>query len=865
MKIVFATNNEHKLSEIRGILGDKVEVLSLKDIGCNVDIPETGETLEENALQKARYVYDNYHMDVFSDDTGLEVDALGGQPGVHTARYAGGEGHDSEANTRKLLRVLSDEDNRKARFRTVIALITQNPKPDTHLFEGIVEGEITREKRGEKGFGYDPVFKPDGYEGTFAELGVDVKNQISHRARAVQKLVKYLSGLLLFYLFTFLPLNVNGQIGTWRNYMAYHDVQNISSTGNVLFVQASNGLYSYNLSDQSITTFDKVNGLSDTYITHTKWNPTVKRLIIIYQNQNIDLMEESGEVINLSDLYQKSMTANKTVNSIYIKDQYAYLACGFGVVKVDMDRIEVSESYNLNDNISQVAVSGDAIFAKQSDGRVLTCALSSNLLDPNNWILTTQYDASIFNEDRTDYNQYLETVQTLNPGGPKYNYFGYLKHQYGKLYTCSGNNSNPGCIQVKDGDEWIIFQDTDLNAITGLNTYKSVSQLGVDPNNPYHVFAGARNGLYEFLDGKLIKHYQHTNSPIEMFDGKSPEYQLIYGVYCDYNYVWCLNSQAPTKSLLRMKMDTNEWESFDFKSIMIFKDGTYNDKSLPYLVNMMSDSRGYTWFANDFWDYQSIHYFYFDNSGSLHTKSFFDFINQNGVTVTINGGVTQVVEDYNNDLWITTSEGPLLLKKDQIESDNPIFTQVIIPRNDGTKFGDYLLSGIETTCLDIDKDNRKWFGTKGSGVFVISNDNMVQIHNFTTTNSPLLSDNIESISIDNETGEVFIATDKGLCSYMSGVDSSITEMTEDEVYAYPNPVTSDYNGLITITGLSNDANVKIMTTNGTVVAEGKSNGRFFTWNGRDKNGNRVASGIYMVATATSKGEKGVVCKIAIIN
>jgi len=150
-------------------------------------------------------------------------------------------------------------------------------------------------------------------------------------------------------------------------------------------------------------------------------------------------------------------------------------------------------------------------------------------------------------------------------------------------------------------------------------------------------------------------------------------------------------------------------------------------------------------------------------------------------------------------------------------------------------------------------------------VFVISNDNMEQIHNFTTTNSPLLSDNIESISIDNETGEVFIATDKGLCSYMSGVDSSITEMTEDEVYAYPNPVTSDYNGLITITGLSNDANVKIMTTNGTVVAEGKSNGRFFTWNGRDKNGNRVASGIYMVATATSKGEKGVVCKIAIIN
>ena len=190
MKIVFATNNEHKLSEIRGILGDKVEVLSLKDIGCNVDIPETGETLEENALQKARYVYDNYHMDVFSDDTGLEVDALGGQPGVHTARYAGGEGHDSEANTRKLLRVLSDEDNRKARFRTVIALVQGGKET---LFEGIVEGTILPQRAGEGGFGYDPIFAPAEADGlAFAQMTPEAKNAISHRGRATQKLAEYL-------------------------------------------------------------------------------------------------------------------------------------------------------------------------------------------------------------------------------------------------------------------------------------------------------------------------------------------------------------------------------------------------------------------------------------------------------------------------------------------------------------------------------------------------------------------------------------------------------------------------------------------------------------------------------------------------
>lgn len=200
MRIVFATNNQHKLSEIRSILGDSIEVLSLKDIGCDVDIPETGTTLEENALQKAQYVYDHYHIDCFADDTGLEVDALDGAPGVYSARYAG-EGHDSEANMTKLLMELGENNNRKARFRTVIALIQKkNVCPcgctsikNIHQFEGIVEGVIIRERRGGEGFGYDPIFQPEGYNQTFAELGMDIKNHISHRARAVAKLAEFLN------------------------------------------------------------------------------------------------------------------------------------------------------------------------------------------------------------------------------------------------------------------------------------------------------------------------------------------------------------------------------------------------------------------------------------------------------------------------------------------------------------------------------------------------------------------------------------------------------------------------------------------------------------------------------------------------
>ena len=208
MKIVFATNNQHKLSEIRSILGESIEVLSLKDIGCDVDIPEIGKTLEENALQTAQYVYDHYHISVFADDTGLEVDALNGAPGIYSARYASMEAgaheasHDAEANMNRLLRELGENNNRRARFRTVIALILKKDVcpcgctsiKEIHQFEGIVEGQIIKERRGGEGFGYDPIFQPDGYEETFAELGMEIKNHISHRARAVKKLADFLLG-----------------------------------------------------------------------------------------------------------------------------------------------------------------------------------------------------------------------------------------------------------------------------------------------------------------------------------------------------------------------------------------------------------------------------------------------------------------------------------------------------------------------------------------------------------------------------------------------------------------------------------------------------------------------------------------------
>jgi XTP/dITP diphosphohydrolase len=191
-KIVVATNNAHKLTEIRAIIGNEIELLTLADINCFDDIPETAETLEGNALQKARYIYEKYGCDCFADDTGLEVTALNGGPGVHTARYAYPDRHDPKANTEKLLRELEGVADRSAQFRTVVALILNG---EEYLFEGIVRGTIPTEERGTEGFGYDPVFAPEELGKTFAEVGPDVKNEVSHRARAVKKLAAFLKNL----------------------------------------------------------------------------------------------------------------------------------------------------------------------------------------------------------------------------------------------------------------------------------------------------------------------------------------------------------------------------------------------------------------------------------------------------------------------------------------------------------------------------------------------------------------------------------------------------------------------------------------------------------------------------------------------
>ena len=626
-------------------------------------------------------------------------------------------------------------------------------------------------------------------------------------------------GVLPFYLFTFLPLNA--QIGTWRNYLAYSDIQQIRAAGNdYLFVLASNGLYQYNRQDQSIYTYDKTNGLSDTYITNICWCPQAKRLIAVYQNSNIDLIDLKGNVTNISDLYNKLLTGDKTVSSIRMDGIYAYLICGFGIVKINMQRAEIAETYK-----------------------------------PSH----PEYPTSLPDEDNSDYDKYIDIVRTLKPGGPHTNHFGFMLFTYNRLYTCNGDYNYSSPIQILNNNEWTIYQYEGISEQTGVSFQGSFC-LDVDPSNTEHVFAGSRNGLYEYLNGKFVKYYDNSNSPIEPFDGVNKEYQLVTGTKFDQKgNLWVLNSSAPTTAL--MKYANGTFTKMNHSELMKLNRGQLQNRSNGELSKIIIDSKGVMWFVNNNWVLPAIYQYNTDNDEIIDYEN---IVNQDGTRLNIQEGIRCVAEDLEHNIWVGSSVGPFMLESSEIEDGGSTFTQVKVPRNDGTNYADYLLTGIDISSIAIDGGNRKWIGTFNNGVYLISADNMTQIHHFTTDNSKLLSNTIMSIAINPTSGEVFFGTDKGLCSYISDATATNSEMTTDNVWAYPNPVEPGYAGPITITGLSLDADVKILTANGAIVNEGHSNGGTYVWDGCDQKGRRVASGIYMVATATSKGEKGTVCKIAIV-
>lgn len=646
-------------------------------------------------------------------------------------------------------------------------------------------------------------------------------------------------------------------VGDWTLYPSFTNLTEAVEAGNKVYFLASGSLYSVNRNDESVEVYDKSKTLNDYGIRHIAWCQSAKRLLIVYTNYNIDLMEENTNTINISDYRTKVMTGDKTVNNINVYNEYAYLSTGFGILKLNMKKAEISDSYNLGFNVVWTHVDDKYIYAESDTKGCYRALLTSNLQDKRNW------------ERSADYTSYSQTIsdeqkamaQTYKPDGPKSNFHIHLYLAHNRVYSMMGitgeGRTPPSYIQIKTENGWTTVGG-DVTYLTKRRFF-GINDLVVDRNDPDHIYMGLLSGLFEFKDGKAVKEYYYDNSILEYHYELGPShtnYSIVSTMTMDKEgNIWCFNTDAEHPGIIKFSKD-GEWTRYPHSEFT--RETTTS--SLNHAEDMFIDSRGLIWFVNA--HHQTPGLMRYDIANDK-AKAFSHAINQDGSPISSMFGQA-VAEDKEGNIWFGTEQGLMMLPADRVMTDEDVLDQVKVPRNDGTNLADYLLNSVHIRCIAVDGGNRKWIGTQGMGIYVISSDNMEQVHHFTTQNSPLVSNDVSDIAIDHATGEVYIATDLGLCSYTMDATEGAETLDSNEVYAYPNPVTPDYDGPITISGLTYNSYIKIVSVSGQLVAEGRSNGGTFVWDGTNLDGKRVASGVYMVLAATEDGKSGAVCKVAVV-
>lgn len=453
----------------------------------------------------------------------------------------------------------------------------------------------------------------------------------------------------------------------------------------------------------------------------------------------------------------------------------------------------------------------------------------------------------------------------IQPNSPVRDYFCWMSYHDNRLLVAGGNLNYSlinyeGTVMCYENDTWHNFNEENITTQTKLK-YINVTSVAQDPNDPTHHFVStARHGLYEFKDFNFIKKYDYTNSSLNTIlpNSSNPlNYVSCSGLtYDSHGNLWMLNNEVDT--IFKIFKPDQTWVRLYYPEIAgsTACDAIYIDHNENiWMISRRLSQAGL---------------FFLDYNGTLDEQSDDRYIlrkevtNQDGVKYDPENFYC-ITKDHDGHLWVGTNIGPFVITDpENFMNDDFTYTQIKIPRNDGTNYADYLLNGVSITTIAVDAANRKWLGTSDNGIYLISADGQEMLQHFTTENSPLLSDNIQSMAVDPQTGEVMIGTTNGLVSYMSDATPSQNELNKDQVYAFPNPVKPDYNGVISITGLTDNAEVKITSVTGQLVYSGHSNGGLFTWDGRNGSGKRVSSGIYQVIASTQDGKKAVVTRITFI-
>lgn len=768
--------------------------------------------------------------------------------------------------------------------------------------------------------------------------------------------MKYISLLFLFLFISVISSFADNNDG-WKFYSSYYSTNSVEESADKVYAVAQGALFSYGKEDNSIKQYTKGVGLSDMDISNIRYNKQTKSLLIVYSNQNIDIMEDQSTT-NLPYLYTNTSLQNKQINSITLYNEYAYLSTAFGVMVVNMnkDKKEITDTYNLGVNTTSCTLANGYIYATTDKG-LLKASLTDNLLDKGKWVgydlptsLFKGEDVSkidlykdklcylvkkkgVYYEDKgilvpllnsssvdtmsvvedklicisasqfhlfsdlskqeqvtnvsiKDISSYkadkywiaegskgLRGIEKSNAGGyatsteaiildgPRLNRAYKLLCNNNKLYMISGGRTgagerlhNPGIMMTYDYNKWDYIDTAPVIDKFKISP-RDYTNVIVNPNNPEDIYvASFGDGLFQFNKNEPINWYNSSNSPLQSAVSYSSKYINIDGLgYDKEGNLWMTNSEV-----------NNTIKILD-------KDGGWHSLYIPELTTQYTVADGILITStNKKWIHvpRSTPRIVVIESGSsldeVIYEDFTTFIDQDKETFAPSAYICSA-EDKDGYVWLGTSKGPVyftnpdkaISNRDQLRC-----TRVKLTKKEGESDAYFFLDNIRINAITVDQGNRKWLGTNGNGVYVLDGDNQEVVHQFNTTNSPLMSDVILSIAINDETGEVFIGTDKGLVSYRGEAIAGKEDYAD--IYAFPNPVRPEFDDKVTITGLMQDSNIKITDINGNILYQTKSIGGQATWNCRNKSGNRVSTGIYLVLASTPDAAESVVTKIAVV-
>lgn len=664
--------------------------------------------------------------------------------------------------------------------------------------------------------------------------------------------------------------------GDWKIYASYHNATKAIKTDARIFVLANGNLYSYDTEDQTLEGYDKSNVLSDFGIKDFAYSSTAKKLILLYENGNIDLLSLDNNAWNMPDLKNKVMS-DRTMNELTVVDNEAFISMNAGLAVVNLQKGYFENFYTFDEAVKQATQVNGKLYVKTTSG-VKQGDRSQNLQDQKNWQTVAASTVSFgqTEEEKAQAAKVLEQVKDKVPDSPKENW-SYQLHMAGNRLLVAGGNfyypntSHTGRVMCYENGHWSTFDEEGPANPDQPNAYRNVTDVVQDPSDAQHHFVSTvSSGLYEFRDFKLVKHYDSDNSPLKSILPDIQNYYLYVWTtglsYDPQGNLWMLCNQ--TDSVVRILKKDGKWTGYYYKDIAAYE--TFD--------HTVFDSRGWAWInSRRLANYNAVTgtnslagVLVVNTNGTIDKQSddqhrfIYRFTNQNGDTYEPETFYC-MTEDLNGAMWFGCRAGIFMTATPENIFDKDFtFTQPIVPRNDGSGLGDYLLSGVTVKCITIDGGNRKWVGTNDNGVYLLSADGMETIAHFTKENSPLISNEINDIAINGETGEVFIATYDGLCSYRGDATDAAKSMKSNSLKVFPNPVRPDYQGAVHITGLMYNSDVKIVNAAGKLVYQGTSVGGEFSWDCCLQNGRRVTSGIYYAFCTDEDGKKGAVTKILIV-